>query len=120
MVTAVELRGDPDSNTGHIKKAELSYQKLVFAEDCTAPGVSYKFSMFHNIQYVSCFLSKPKELKSVTMTTQEKAWFITIKPLEWNGYKEGFTEFCLAIRILASVPSHERGKVRTRKPVCHH
>ena len=54
------------------------------------------------------------------MTTQEKAWFITIKPLEWNGYKEGFTEFCLAIRILASVPSHERGKVRTRKPVCHH
>ena len=39
VVTAVELRGDPDSG-GHIREAELNYKKLVFAKDCTAPAVS--------------------------------------------------------------------------------
>ena len=39
IVTALELRGDPDTD-GHIEQAGLNYKKLVFAQDCTAPSVS--------------------------------------------------------------------------------
>ena len=39
VVTAVELRGDPDGG-GHIEHAQINYKKLVFAENCIAPSVS--------------------------------------------------------------------------------
>ena len=44
-----------------------------------------------------------KELGKVEVPqATEEAWFVTLKPLEWEG------EFCLALRIVVSVP--QRGK----------
>jgi hypothetical protein len=86
VVTAVELRGDPDGG-GHIEHAQINYKKLAFAEDCTAPS--------------------PKGLKKIVIE-KGGAWYVTITPLEWD---KG-AEFCVAMRILVSIPQ-ERGKPKT-------
>ena len=51
-----------------------------------------------------------KQLGKFHVGNQEKALYVTFKPLEWE---EG-SEFCIALRIMASVPQ-ERGKTQIRE-----
>ena len=60
-----------------------------------------------NLQRVVSLSPQPKELKKIPIE-RGGAWYVTITPLEWD---KG-AEFCVALRILVSVPQ-ERGKPKT-------
>ena len=124
VVTALEVRGDP-SGAGHIKEATLNYRKLLFHTVCEAPHVSQlstRGSTCESTKHAWIVLTRvldtiaplqPQQLQKIAVTTQEKAWFVTFKPLEWDRD----ADFCIALRVLASTPSPIRSKPRSRKPL---